>query len=93
MLRKIVLGIALLLAVAGLWLLCLRVWSPGLQLLIAGALIFVGTAFERWRYRTGAGPRHARWQQTAEKFADPISGEEMDVQYDPVSGERRYVRR
>jgi hypothetical protein len=93
MLRRIVLGIALLLAAAGLWLLHLRVWTPGLQLLVMGTLIFVATAFETWRYRKGAGPRGARWQQTDEKFADPISGEEMDVQYDPVSGERRYVRR
>ncbi|HEY6454856.1 MAG TPA: hypothetical protein VIY90_06175 [Steroidobacteraceae bacterium] len=93
MLRRIVLGLGLLLAAAGLWLLCLRVWSPGLQLLIVGALIFVGTAFESWRYRKGTGPHGARWQITEEKFADPISGEVMDVQYDPVSGERRYVRR
>jgi hypothetical protein len=93
MLRKIVLGIALLLAAAGLWLLYLRVWTPGLQLLAVGTLIFAGTAFESWRYRKGSGPDSARWQQTDEKFADPITGEEMDVQYDPVSGERRYVRR
>jgi hypothetical protein len=92
-LRKIVLGIALLLAAAGLCLLFLRTWTPGLQLLVVGTLIFVGTAFESWRYRKGSGPQGARWQQTAEKFADPITGEEMDVQYDPVSGERRYVRR
>ena len=93
MLRKIVLVMALLLAAAGLCLLFVRVWMPGLQLLVVGMLIFVGTAFESWRYRKGSGPRSAQWQQTAEKFADPISGEEMDVQYDPVSGERRYVRR
>jgi hypothetical protein len=93
MLRKFVVGLGLLLAAAGLWLLCLRAWTPGLQLLIVGSLIFVGTAFESWRYRKGGGPPGARWQQTDEKFADPISGEEMDVQYDPVSGERRYVRR
>jgi hypothetical protein len=93
LLRKVVLGIALLLAAVGLWLSCLRVWAPGLQLLVVGALIFVGTAFETWRYRKGSGPPGARWQQTAEKFTDPISGEELDVQYDPVSGERRYVRR
>jgi hypothetical protein len=93
MLRKLVLASALLLTAAGLCLLCLRVWSPGLQLLVVGGLIFVGTAFESWRYRKGSGPQGARWQQTDEKFADPISGEVMDVQYDPVSGERRYVRR
>ncbi|HEX3836749.1 MAG TPA: hypothetical protein VHW25_07280 [Steroidobacteraceae bacterium] len=93
MLRRIVLAIALLLAAAGLVLLLLRVWSPGVQLLLVGALVFVGTAFENWRYRKGSGPHSAHWQATEEKFADPISGEVMDVQYDPVSGERRYVRR
>jgi hypothetical protein len=93
MLRKFVLGGALLLAMVGLWLLSRRIWLPGVQLLGLAALIFLGTVFESWRYRKGLGPHGARWQRTDEKFADPISGEEMEVQYDPVSGERRYVRR
>jgi hypothetical protein len=93
LLRRVVLAIGLLLALAGVLLLLWRVWSPGVQLLILGALIFSGTAFENWRYRKDAGPPAARWQATDEKFADPISGEVMDVQFDPVSGERRYVRR
>jgi hypothetical protein len=86
MLRKVVLGIALLLAAVGLWV-------PGLQMLIVAALVFLGTAFESWRYRKGPAPPGAQWQHTGERFADPVSGEEMEVQYDPVSGERRYVRR
>ncbi len=93
MLRRFVLGIALLLAVVGLWLVSRHIWVPGLQVLIVAALVFLGTAFESWRYRKGPAPPGAKWQQTGEKFADPVSGEEMEVQYDPVSGERRYVRR
>lgn len=93
MLRKAVLGIALLLAMVGLWLTSHRVWVPGLQLLVVAALVFLGTVFESWRYRKGPAPPGAQWQHTAEKFADPVSGEEMEVEYDPVSGERRYVRR
>jgi hypothetical protein len=93
MLRRIVLGIALLLAAVGLWLVSRRVWVPGLQLLIVAVVVFIGTAFERWRYRQGPAPPGARWQHTGEKFADPVSGEELEVEYDPVSGERRYVRR
>ena len=93
MLRKLVLTLALLLALLGLGLLGHRLWAPGLQVLAVAAVIFLGTAFESWRYRKGAGPHGAQWQHTDEKFADPISGEVMDVQYDPVSGERRYVRR
>ena len=93
MLRRFVVGVALLLAMVGLWLLSRRIWVPGVQLLGFGALIILGTVFESWRYRKGSGPTGAQWQLTDEKFADPISGEEMEVQYDPVSGERRYVRR
>jgi hypothetical protein len=93
MLRKFILGMALLLAAVGLWLLTQRLWVPGWQALALAALVFGGTAFERWRYHTGPAPAGARWEHTGEKFADPVSGEEMEVQYDPGSGERRYVRR
>jgi hypothetical protein len=93
MLRKLVLGFALLLALMGVWLLSRHYWEPGIQILVIALLVFLGTVFESWRYRKGAGPRGAQWQPTQEKFADPISGEEMEVEYDPVSGERRYVRR
>jgi hypothetical protein len=61
--------------------------------LIVAVLVFIGTAFERWRYLKGPAPAGARWQHTGEKFADPVSGEELQVEYDPASGERRYVRR
>lgn len=93
MLRKFVLGCALAMAALSLWLMSRGLWAPALQVLVVAVLIFLGTAFESWRYRKGAGPSGAQWQHTDEKFADPISGEEMEVQYDPVSGERRYVRR
>ena len=93
MLRRVIIVIALLLAATGGWLLSRQVWVPGWQMLALAALVFLGTAFEKWRYRKGPGPHGAQWQRTEEKFADPISGEEMEVQYDPASGERRYVRR
>ena len=93
MLRKVILGIALLLAAVGLGLLSHQVWAPGFQALGIAALVFLGTAFESWRYRKAPAPPGTQWQRTDERFADPISGEEMEVQYDPVSGERRYVRR
>jgi hypothetical protein len=93
MLRRAVLVIALLLALGGLWLVIHRLWAPGLQMLVVATLVFAGTVFENWRYRKGPGPAGALPQRTGERFADPVSGEEMEVQYDPVSGERRYVRR
>ena len=93
MLRKFVLSVAVLLALVAVGLMSQRLWPQGLELLVIAAVVFLGTAFESWRYRKGADPQGARWQHTDEKFADPISGEEMEVQYDPVSGQRRYVRR
>ena len=93
MLRRVVLGLALLLAAVGVGLLSRQIWSPGFQVLGFAALVFLGTAFERWRYRKPPAAPGAQWQHTDEKFADPITGEEMEVQYDPASGERRYVRR
>ena len=93
MLRKFVLGIALLLALVGLWLLSRRMWAPGAQVIFLSGVVFLGIVFERWRYRKDPGPRAAAWQPTDEKFTDPITGEEVQVQYDPVSGERRYVKR
>jgi hypothetical protein len=93
MLRRVVLCFAALLALVGVWLLSRHLWQPGIQILVIALLVFLGTAFENWRYRQGAGPPGARWQPTQEKFSDPISGEEMEVEYDPVSGQRRYVRR
>ncbi len=93
MLRKTVLGVALLLAAVRLWLVSRHVWAAGLQALIVAVVVFLGTAFESWRYRKGPVPPGARWQSTGERFSDPVSGEELEVQYDPESGERRYVRR
>ena len=93
MLRKAVVLVALLLAVLGLWLLSRHLWSAAFQLLGFAALVLLTTVFEAWRYRKGPAPQGAQWQHTDEKFADPISGEELEVQYDPVSGERRYVSR
>lgn len=93
MLRKVVLALALLMAAVGVGLLSRQIWTPGIQVLCCAALIFLGIAFENWRYRKAPAPPGAQWQQTDEKFADPITGVEMDVQYDPVSGERRYVKR
>jgi len=65
--------------------------GPGIYLLCVGTAILLGTAFERWRYRK-TPPAGARWERTEERFEDPATGETMEVHYDRVSGERRYVR-
>ncbi len=92
LLRASLTAVAIALLVAGIWLLLtpgLRI--PGLYLVLVGAVLLLGTAFERWRYRPPAAPHGARWQRTGERFEDPQTGRIVDVLYDPSSGQRRYA--
>jgi hypothetical protein len=92
-LRKAVLAFATLLAAIGVYLLLKGVTGPGVQALGAGIVIILGTLFERWRYTHGNPQLDDRWQPTGERFADPVTGRDVQVFYDPASGERRYVER
>lgn len=62
----------------------------GIQVLIGGAIFVLGTAFERWRYNNKNASGDGDWQVTGERFVDPETGKNMEVLYDPQSGERRY---
>jgi hypothetical protein len=101
MLRAAVLAFATLLAAIGVYLLLKGITVPGVQAVGVGIVIILGTLFERWRYRGSHGTRDnaddghldARWQATGERFADPTTGAEVEVFYDPASGERRYKNR
>jgi O-antigen/teichoic acid export membrane protein len=91
MLRTIVLLVAIVLAVIGA-VLCLQgVLAPGIQTLTLGVVAVIGVLFERWRYQNKNASRAADWQRTGERFVDPASGQDVEVLYDPRSGERRYV--
>ncbi len=90
MLRQLVLlaAVALLLIGGGL---CLNgILAPGAQLFGVGLLMVFGVLIERWRYRKEPRP-DADWQPTGERFVDPATGKHVRVQYDPASGERRYL--
>jgi len=66
-----------------------QVWFAALELGVFGALVLIGTFFERHyraRRATGSG-----WQTTAERFVDPTSGKLVEVRYNPQTGERAYV--
>ena len=93
MLRKAVLAFSTLLAGIGVYLLLKGITGPGVQALGVGIVIILGTLFERWRYTHNDRRLDARWQATGERFADPVTGKNIEVFYDPVSGERRYVER
>jgi hypothetical protein len=61
--------------------------------LIWGVILVIAVLFERWRYRRNEDIHDRQWQVTGEKFEDPETGQTMEVHYDPVSGERRYVKK
>ena len=91
MLRTLVLTLGFVAFAAGVLLVGVGSRGSGLYLMFIGAAVILGTAFERWRYRS-TPPAGARWERTSECFEDPATGEMLEVQYDPASGARRYVR-
>lgn len=92
MLRKALLGLALLLTLAGSGCV-LAGYAGALPAALWGLALLVAIVFERWRYRKPPPDDSGAWQRTGEQFIDPESGEPTEVLYDPRSGERRYQRR
>ncbi|MBL6617844.1 MAG: hypothetical protein ISP49_06030 [Reyranella sp.] len=91
MLRGIVLGVGILMLLAGVIMVGLELW-PALWLLIVGGVITAGTLLERVIYKPLRSERPgAGWVKTAERFIDPDTGRAVDVFYNPASGERQYV--
>jgi hypothetical protein len=91
MLRIVVIVGAAVLTCVGIGLIACGVHAPGWQALTVGAIVLIGTLFERWRYRRLENPPLAPWQRTGEKFIDPSSGKPVEVMFDPRTGERRYI--
>ena len=89
MLRAAVAALAVLMFIAAIvigivfpW-----IWPASVELGIFGVFILLGLFFDRYRKRTASsGP----WQSTGERFRDPVSGEMVDVRYNPQTGERDY---
>jgi hypothetical protein len=90
-LRPFVVAAALVAIVAGAVLASSGARGLGAYLLLSGAIVFVGTVFERWRYRSGRTPDGEHWERTGERFEDPSTHETVEVLFNPRSGARRYV--
>ena len=60
-------------------------------LAIQGAIVLIALLAERGRYRPRTSGHGSGWQRTAERFQDPSTGRWVGVEYNPVTGERRYV--
>ena len=93
MLRSLIVAVGGVALVSGLIALAAGVVSVGLSLSCTGALVLIGTLFERVIYkridpsRPGAG-----WQRTSERFIDDATGKPVTVYIEPTTGERQYVQ-
>lgn len=90
-LRNVVIAASAILTCIGIGLIVGGVHTPGWQAFAFGAVVLIGTLFERWRYSKIEGPPAGPWQRTQERFIDPTTGEAVEVMFDPTTGERRYV--
>ena len=91
MLRRAIIGYALL-AMAGAVLLGLLDVGPPIVLYLGanGTIVLLAILFERGRYRPPT-TESGGWQDTAERFIDPSTGQQMMVRYNPRTGARQYV--
>jgi len=93
MLRSLVIVIGALCFIGGLIALLLGLCPPAFVFVFWGAILLLGTVYERVRYKPiekvtpGAG-----WTRTDERFIDDETGQPVTIWLDPASGERKYIK-
>jgi len=60
-------------------------------MIVPGIVILAALALERWRYRPVTGAEGSGWTKTGERFVDPETNHLTEVEFNPRTGERRYV--
>ncbi|MBX9885810.1 MAG: hypothetical protein K2X68_12645 [Novosphingobium sp.] len=83
----IVAGLA---AIGGVLMQTVSTDGGGFPLFLFAALVALGTVFDAG-YLAKRRSARGSWQRTAEREVDHQSGQILEVWYDPVTGERRYV--
>lgn len=93
MLRQILLAASLVLMGAGAAGLLTGLFYPAaLWMLGTGALLAIGIAYERVRYKPiEKGRPGPGWERTSERFVDDETGKTVTVYIRPETGERMYV--
>jgi hypothetical protein len=93
MLRSLVIAVGVLCIAGGALALATGMWPGAIGPTIFGALLLLGTVWERLYYkpleRSRPGPG---WVATEERFIDEDSGRAVRVWVEPKSGERAYVK-
>jgi len=64
-----------------------------IDLLATGVIVVLALLFERRGYRPDVNRAQGPWEETSERFVDPVSGHLIVVRYNPETGERDYVDR
>jgi hypothetical protein len=91
MLRSALLVVGVILTGTGLVFLIKHGTCSGWPFLIWGTILLITVLFERWRYRRIEHPKSDQWQRTEECFEDPETRRNVEVFYNPSTGERRYA--
>jgi len=92
MLRSGVIAVGALALAGGVAAMATGLFPPAFVCVFWGALILLGTVWEKVRYkpletsRPGTG-----WVATDERFVDDATGKLVRVWLEPATGERRYV--
>lgn len=92
MLRTVLIGLAILAVLGAVGLLISGAGASTTVIgwvIVEGVILILALLLERGRYRPKAssGP----WEATEERFQDPTTGRWIRVEYNPSTGERRYV--
>ena len=92
MLRKALLILGSMAIVAGGLLIAAGAALPaGIELLGVGVILTLALLFERHGYRPKINRAAGHWEQTNERFIDPVSGHVIEVRYNAETGERDYI--
>ena len=91
MLRRLIIAYGVLCLIGAAVLLIAHVTiALVIYLAVNGLLIVGGILFERTGYRPRVSQTGGTWQKTGERFVDPTTKREVEVYYNPQTGERDY---
>lgn len=91
MLRRVLIAYGVICFIGAVILLAAHVTTALVIYLAMNGLVIVGgILFERSSYRSKADKTQGKWQPTGERFNDPITGQIVEVYYNPQTGERDY---
>ena len=91
MLRRLIIAYGVLCLIGAVVLLIAHVTIVLVLYLAVNSLLIVGgILFERRGYRPHVSQSGGNWQKTGERFVDPTTKREVEVYYNPQTGERDY---